>query len=301
MTSSLVRPFVNSIGTNTQMVVSVDEMIGADISFAPSIAALTAPTPSERILYMFSITTMELSTSIPTLRPSPEREMTFRVMSLKYISSRANITLSGIERATMRVGLILLRKSARTIIASRAPQSRLLRTSLTMKLIYIPWSIRGVNLRPLLLFSSSSSASLTVFETVLVPFVLVLNTPMMAALFPLSLAYVSPSLLTILTEATSLTLTSPMPSRWTMTIFLISSTSSVSSSILSRYFVSLSSTYPAGMEKFCAEISAESVSIESSLSALAVPRTFSLFASNSALLLASSALLDASWLSACAI
>ena len=75
---------------------------------------------------MFSITTMELSTSIPTPRARPEREITFRVTPLKYMHTTAVIRLTGIEHATTAVGLQSLRNRIRIRIASRAPKSTLL-------------------------------------------------------------------------------------------------------------------------------------------------------------------------------
>ena len=57
---------------------------------------------------MFSKTTTELSTSIPTPTASPDSEIILRVTPLKYISTRAKITLIGIESATIRVGFISL-------------------------------------------------------------------------------------------------------------------------------------------------------------------------------------------------
>ena len=46
---------------------------------------------------MFSITTMELSTNIPIPSASPDSEMMFNVICVKYISTTAKTTLSGIE------------------------------------------------------------------------------------------------------------------------------------------------------------------------------------------------------------
>ena len=63
------------------------------------------------------MTTTELSTSIPTPMASPDSENMLRVMPLKYISTIANTTLTGIDTATMTVGLMSRKNSSRMIIA----------------------------------------------------------------------------------------------------------------------------------------------------------------------------------------
>ena len=73
---------------------------------------------------MFSITTMELSTSIPTPRASPDREMTFMVTPLKYIRTMAVRILIGMEHAITKVGRISRRNTKRIRIASTAPNTR---------------------------------------------------------------------------------------------------------------------------------------------------------------------------------
>ena len=54
---------------------------------------------------MFSITTTELSTSIPTPNARPDSEIIFSVTPLKYISTMANISEIGMLRAMITVGL----------------------------------------------------------------------------------------------------------------------------------------------------------------------------------------------------
>ena len=81
---------------------------------------------------MFSTTTMELSTSMPTPRARPERLIMLRVTPEKYISTTANIRLMGMLKATTRVGRRSLRKRASTSTASTAPQPRLESTESTV-------------------------------------------------------------------------------------------------------------------------------------------------------------------------
>ena len=99
--------------------------------FAPSTAAFLAGTPRLRMRYIFSITTMELSTSIPTPRASPEREIILSVTPEKYMSTRAATTLMGMEQAMTKVGLISRRNKNSTRIARIPPYSIFCRTELT--------------------------------------------------------------------------------------------------------------------------------------------------------------------------
>ena len=82
---------------------------------------------------MFSITTTELSTSIPTPTARPESEIRFSVIPEKYINTIAKITLIGIEHAIITVGRMSLRKKSSIIIAKSPPQTRLLITESTIR------------------------------------------------------------------------------------------------------------------------------------------------------------------------
>ncbi len=124
--SCLVMPSVNTIGAKTQIVVSVEAIIAPATSLAPSIAAARILLPSPRNLYIFSITTMELSTSIPIPSASPEREIIFKVTPLKYMHTIAVTRLMGMEKATTSVGRKSFKNKIRIKIASRAPNTTLL-------------------------------------------------------------------------------------------------------------------------------------------------------------------------------
>ncbi len=71
---------------------------------------------------MFSITTIELSTSIPTPRASPARDIILILTPVKYIAAIAPIRLTGIDKATTIVGFISFKKISNTIIASIPPE-----------------------------------------------------------------------------------------------------------------------------------------------------------------------------------
>ena len=87
---------------------------------------------------MFSMTTMELSTSMPMARESPLSEMMFSVMLEKYMHTSAATTLSGMAQAMMMVGLRLARKMASTTTARIAPTPRLCSTESIIRLMYTP-------------------------------------------------------------------------------------------------------------------------------------------------------------------
>lgn len=74
---------------------------------------------------MFSITTMELSTSIPTDTASPDRDIMFTDTPVKYISAMANIKLMGMLHRVMTVGLQSRRNRNRIKTENTAPHRRL--------------------------------------------------------------------------------------------------------------------------------------------------------------------------------
>ena len=84
---------------------------------------------------MFSMTTTELSTSIPTPSAKPDRLKIFNVIPEKYINTMANSTLSGILIATTSVGRRSFKKNASTITARIAPSIKLDSTLRTISLI----------------------------------------------------------------------------------------------------------------------------------------------------------------------
>ncbi len=97
----------------------------------PSMDASRMDLPSPLIRYMFSITTMELSTSIPMPSARPDKEIIFSVTPLKYMHTMAVTRLMGMEKATTMVGRRSFRNSIRIRMASRPP----IRILLTMESI----------------------------------------------------------------------------------------------------------------------------------------------------------------------
>ena len=103
------------MGANTQTVVRVEEVMAPATWLAPFTQAFFTDMPSLCSRKIFSITTMELSTSIPIPSARPDMEMIFSEIFEKYISTTANTTDSGIAHAMIRVG----RKSRRNRISTR--------------------------------------------------------------------------------------------------------------------------------------------------------------------------------------
>ncbi len=110
-------------GRKTTMVVRVLAMTAAVTSPAPSTAASAAGRPSCRRRKLFSSTTMELSTIMPTPMARPPRLMMFRVKPLAYISTKVAMMEKGMEMEMIRVLGTLRRKNSSTPIAISAPYS----------------------------------------------------------------------------------------------------------------------------------------------------------------------------------
>ena len=134
--NSCTVPDVKTIGKKTQIVVTVEDVMAPATCLAPCTAALGAVIPCPLSLKMFSITTIELSTSIPMPSDRPDSVMIFSDRFEKYIRTIANNTDSGMLIATRTVGLTSFRKIARITIASSAPSTMLFTISFTIRVIY---------------------------------------------------------------------------------------------------------------------------------------------------------------------
>ena len=125
---TFVRPSTNTIGANTQIVVRVEAVMAAETPAAPLMAASFLEQPWLLSLYMFSITTMELSTSIPMPTERPARDMMLSCIPEKYIKTMAKVMLIGMLTAVIRVGFISRRNMNSTIMARIPPVTRLFKT-----------------------------------------------------------------------------------------------------------------------------------------------------------------------------
>ena len=124
---ALVSGAVKEIGRNTRTVVRVEAMTGERTWFTARITTscsgpFSIPARSDfRTLWMFSITTIEESITIPTARAIPPREIRLRLTPKKYIRTKDNTRVTGREMPMSRV----LRSSPRVrntmSMASAAP------------------------------------------------------------------------------------------------------------------------------------------------------------------------------------
>ena len=115
-------PITNIIGKNTAIVVNVDPAIAPLTSEAPYIlASIMGLFSSWRCLYMFSITTIPLSTSMPTPSARPPKDIMFIVVPLKNIRANTTIIETGILSATIRALFIFLKKNNSTRNARKPP------------------------------------------------------------------------------------------------------------------------------------------------------------------------------------
>ena len=121
-------PPMNSTGTNTATVVNVDAVMAVATSPLPSTAARFGSRPSSRWRKMFSSTTIELSTNMPTPSASPPKLTVLSVKPLKYISAKVAMTEIGIATPMISVEVRLRRKNSSTNTASTAPASAALST-----------------------------------------------------------------------------------------------------------------------------------------------------------------------------
>ena len=103
-------PSTKTIGTKTQIVVSVLAVTARPTSPAPCRAASTSSRPESRRRWIDSSTTIELSTSRPMPRVNPPNDMMLSEMSDSIIRKKVAITETGIAMPMINVGLRLRRK-----------------------------------------------------------------------------------------------------------------------------------------------------------------------------------------------
>jgi len=157
--SCRATPSTNTMGRNTQMVVSVEAVTAMPTSEAPFMAASKTPRPSSRNRWMDSSTTMELSTSMPMPRARPPRLMMFSDRSNMYMKKKVITTDSGMDSEMIEVLLKSRRNRNRTPTARMPPRRPVSSTSSTAWRMKMDWSNTGVSSRrtPPTLMSGSRS------------------------------------------------------------------------------------------------------------------------------------------------
>ncbi len=128
--------WINRMGVNTTIVVSVDASTAPPTSSVPSMQACRTLFFISRWRKMFSMTTIALSTTMPTANAIPASDTMFTVRPSRTSTTIATTTEIGIASAMMPTVRNERRKSSRTIVASRPPKTMLLRTSAIASLTY---------------------------------------------------------------------------------------------------------------------------------------------------------------------
>ncbi len=113
----------NTTGRNTAMVVNVEARTAPHTSLVPSKDASKADLPMPLWRSIFSITTMELSTSMPTAKAMPERLTTLRFRPRAFMKMKVPITLIGMAVATTTVERTLLRNISSIAMAMKPPMA----------------------------------------------------------------------------------------------------------------------------------------------------------------------------------
>jgi len=124
-------PVTSSSGMNTTTLVKVEPSSAGHTSTVPSIAARTALLPRCKWVNTFSMTTMALSTIIPTENASPARLMMLRLRPSSAMTLNTLISVTGIVTTTTATVRSDPRNSTSASVASAAPVSRLPHTSCT--------------------------------------------------------------------------------------------------------------------------------------------------------------------------
>ena len=116
-------PVTNTIGRKTQIVVSVAAVTAPVTSLAPRAAACARELPRRRCRSMASSTTIELSTSMPTPRARPPRDMMLKETPASARGRKDAMTEVGIETAMITVAPRSRRKKYSTSTARMPPRS----------------------------------------------------------------------------------------------------------------------------------------------------------------------------------
>ena len=111
----------NTIGKNTAIVVRAEAINAPQTSLAPTYAASEILIPSFLCLSIFSKTTIAESTSIPTAKEIPAREIVFKLLPIASNIIKVPIIEIGIATETTAVGEIALKKIIRIRTAKIPP------------------------------------------------------------------------------------------------------------------------------------------------------------------------------------
>ena len=119
--SSPTMPSTNAIGRNTATVVTVDAVIAPATSRTANTIVPRRSAPSTRCRLMFSMTTIESSTTRPIEIVSAPSVSMLSVYSAKFRPTKVRSTEVGIEIAVTRVARTDIRKTRITSTANTSP------------------------------------------------------------------------------------------------------------------------------------------------------------------------------------
>src|SRR5215813_9128700 len=161
-----MNPVMNAIGVYTTTSTRVIAIAAMPISERPLIAASFGSSPRWRWRAIFSSTTIESSTRMPTVRARPIRLMKLNVMPSSIMTPNVEIRLVGIASKTITVLRNVWRNTSSTRPVSNTASIRLFWTSLTLSLMYGAESHTSRTESPLgNLLCSSGSALVTALDT----------------------------------------------------------------------------------------------------------------------------------------
>ena len=124
-------PFIKATGTNTAMTDIVVASTASPISLVPSRAAVKWSSPRSKWRTMFSRTTMASSMSMPMAKDRAIRVSTFRVIPMKFITVKEEMTEMGRVRPVMTVERQEFRKQKTIRMVRKPPRTRVSSTSRT--------------------------------------------------------------------------------------------------------------------------------------------------------------------------
>ena len=173
----------NRTGRNMATVVAVDANRAPCTWPAPRSAALPGVSPFSRNLTMFSLTTMAASSTMPTAKASPAREMTFRDLPVSCKTMKVVSRDTGMAVAISNIPRTFRRNHHNTPIASRMPISRLPVTRFTARWMNTDASKDCCTSRPSSISGPARNSSITRLTSVnaastLAPFCRSIRMPM---------------------------------------------------------------------------------------------------------------------------
>ena len=157
-------PPINAIGRNTTMSTIVIVIAASPISDRPLRAASSGCSRIRRWRSMFSRTTIESSTRIPTTSDNASSTIWFCVKPNPLMGMNVAMSEVGIATATMNVALAVCRNRKTIRTTSSMPSKRLWFTSFRASLTNFDWSIAMTGWTPI------GSSRLQVGELFLDPF-----------------------------------------------------------------------------------------------------------------------------------